>query len=587
MIARILSILFRQYRWRTLAIISVLLLTGILSGLGVVALFPLVASLGSEVNSNPDGIVGLFHKAFSYFQIELSVLALILFIAFIFLIKAILTVYTDYLSMRIRVETEVNRKQKLFDTLLNSSLNNLYQSKFGEVANAIIRETGMIGQLVDYATRLLTGVIHLLVFIAVVLLVSWQLTLMTAALAFGIYFLARKIFKRAEKLGRSITSINGSVQEIVNYTLSGYRVVKSFVSESVSKTKMRENMSRYRRDTVELTVTESVLRSISEPLILFFVVMAYIFFEFEFGELVTFVVALSRMYGSVQTIQNTHYKIAQHVASLDVYEKIEADLIANQERPDGQLIFSGLKNEIALHNVSYSYSTDEDTFSLGPIDLRIPKGNMIALVGASGSGKSTCVDLIEGFIYPNSGSVNIDGTNLADYEARSFRRRIGYVSQDIFLINDTVTNNILFYRQGVDFNSVEKAAKYAHAHEFISALPEGYESLMGEQGTNLSGGQKQRIALARALLGDPDILILDEATSALDNEAEREVQNAIDSLSGSMTIIVIAHRLSTVRNADHIYVLDDGKVVEDGNFDALLAAKGRLYEMHNVAGTES
>lgn len=586
MIIRVLNLLFRQYRWKTTTIITALLLTGVLSGVGVVALFPLVASLMEQTGEESTGIISLFDRLFSFFQIDMAILPILIFIAVVFVIKAALTIYTEYLSTRIQVETEADRKEKLFGVLLNSGLNTLYKSKFGDVANVIIQETKMIGQLVDYATRLLTGIIHFIVFVAIVFLVSWQLTLVTGVLAFLVYFLAQGIFKKAEGLGRSITDINGAIQELVNYTLSGYRVVKSFVSEPAAQRQMHIKMALFQRNTIQLTVMESALRSVFEPLILLLVVFAYAAFEFDFAQLVTFVVALARMYGAVQTIQNTHYKMARHIASLDKYEWIRSDLEMQKDRSDGKYIFPGLEKEIEFRSVTYSYEVNDKAFQLGPLSLKFPKGSMVALVGPSGSGKSTCVDLIEGFIYPKSGEVMVDGRDLADFETKSFRRKIGYVSQDLFLVNDTIKNNILFHRKDVPERDLINACRLANAHEFISDLPGGYNSLLGEQGINLSGGQKQRIALARALLGTPDILILDEATSALDNEAEREVQNAIDSLSGSITIIIIAHRLSTVMNADHVYVLERGKIAEEGTYQELLATKGRLFDMHMTASLD-
>ena len=208
---------------------------------------------------------------------------------------------------------------------------------------------------------------------------------------------------------------------------------------------------------------------------------------------------------------------------------------------------------------------------------------MIGLVGRSGSGKSTCVDLLVGLLQPDAGVITVDGITLSHYSMTSFRKRVSYVSQDLFLLNDTLFRNIAFGDQNITRAQVQEACRLAQAQEFIEALPLGYDTVLGEHGASLSGGQKQRIALARALTRKPDILILDEATSALDNESEKQVQAAIESLSGDITIIVIAHRLSTVRNADYLYLFENGRIIEEGSFDALLERRGKFFDLHTMA----
>jgi subfamily B ATP-binding cassette protein MsbA len=215
--------------------------------------------------------------------------------------------------------------------------------------------------------------------------------------------------------------------------------------------------------------------------------------------------------------------------------------------------------------------------------MEIPRAKMTALVGPSGSGKSTLIDLAAALLIPDSGRILVDGVDMRAHSLTAYRRRVGYVTQDIFLLNDTVLNNIVFWDETVSLEDARLACDMAFATEFIAGLPDGFGTVLGEHGARLSGGQKQRISLARALARKPEILILDEATSALDTESERRIQEAIENLSGSMTIIAIAHRLSTVKNADYLYVLEDGKIVEQGTYDDLLVRKGRLFTMHTVS----
>jgi subfamily B ATP-binding cassette protein MsbA len=240
----------------------------------------------------------------------------------------------------------------------------------------------------------------------------------------------------------------------------------------------------------------------------------------------------------------------------------------------------GIEKGIEFRDVSFKYG-DED-YVLRDITFEVKKGQVVALVGPSGAGKSTLVDLIPRFYDPTSGSVRIDGRDTRDMSIRSLRNLLGIVTQETILFNDTVRNNIAYGLQDVSLEKVVEAAKAANAHEFVSALPEGYDTVIGDRGVRLSGGERQRIAIARAILKDPQILIFDEATSSLDSEGEKLVQDAIEHLISKRTNFVIAHRLSTVTNSDLILVIDDGRIVESGKHEQLLAA-GNLYRrLHDI-----
>ena len=234
-----------------------------------------------------------------------------------------------------------------------------------------------------------------------------------------------------------------------------------------------------------------------------------------------------------------------------------------------------------------SFAYDFDAQVLTDIDFEVPVGSVVALVGPSGAGKTTMVDLLARFYDPTDGRITIDGTDLREFSIRSLRSKMGIVSQDTVLFHDTVRANIAYGRPDMPLEMIERAARMSNAHEFIVQLPEGYDTVLGERGTRLSGGQRQRLAIARAVLRDPPILIFDEATSALDSESERLVQQATEQLVEGRTVFIIAHRLSTVRRADQILVLRDGKIVERGRHEELLSRGGqyrRLYDLQIAAG---
>jgi subfamily B ATP-binding cassette protein MsbA len=250
---------------------------------------------------------------------------------------------------------------------------------------------------------------------------------------------------------------------------------------------------------------------------------------------------------------------------------------------DGARPFPGIEREIHFDGVSFAYRAGETV--LEDVDVVVPRGSVLALVGPSGAGKTTLLDLLGRFYEPTEGRITVDGTDLREFSITSLRESLGIVSQETVLFHDTVRANIAYGMPDVSDEAVERAARAANAHDFVTALPDGYDTVVGERGAELSGGQRQRIAIARAILRDPPILIFDEATSALDTESERLVQAAIERLLAGRTVFVIAHRLSTVQRSDRIVVLDDGRVVERGTHAELLARGGlyrRLYELQFV-----
>jgi ABC-type multidrug transport system fused ATPase/permease subunit len=264
------------------------------------------------------------------------------------------------------------------------------------------------------------------------------------------------------------------------------------------------------------------------------------------------------------------------VPALATIDEISSKARAAKERT-GATCVTRFAEGVVLDHIGFRYS--DDVWVLHDVSLSIPKGKSVAIVGPSGSGKTTIVDLLLGVLNPTVGSVRVDGASLSELDVRSWRDRIGYVAQDSSFFHDTVEQNIRFGCADADDAEVQEAARLAFADEFIGRLPEGYRTVIGDRGVRLSGGQRQRLALARAIVRKPDILVLDEATSALDAESEEKIQRAVDTLAKKMTIVTVTHRLATVRNADVIHFLENGRLVESGSWEQLIANAGRFSEM--------
>ncbi|TNE60325.1 MAG: ATP-binding cassette domain-containing protein [Bacteroidetes bacterium] len=387
-------------------------------------------------------------------------------------------------------------------------------------------------------------------------------------------------------VGRSLRRQSGEAQtrlgligSLVEETLGGLRIIKGFNSEQWQLERFGRENTGYARTMTKLYRRKDLASPLSEFLgiaavsvLLWFGAKQVFSGEITAATFITFLYAFYNIIEPAKQLSGASYSIRKGMGAL---ERIEAVLDANssiQDSPNPQP-FTQFREKVEFRDVSFRYQ-NADRPALQHIDLVLPYGKMVALVGASGAGKSTIADLLPRFYDVTDGQVLIDGFDIRQLRLYDLREQLGIVSQEAILFNDTVRNNILFGSEGVDDEAVFAAAKAANAHEFIRALPEGYDTNIGDRGSKLSGGQRQRLTIARALLKNPPILILDEATSALDSESEKLVQAALDRLLQNRTALVIAHRLSTVQHADEIIVLDAGQIVERGTHESLLLQKG-------------
>jgi subfamily B ATP-binding cassette protein MsbA len=377
--------------------------------------------------------------------------------------------------------------------------------------------------------------------------------------------------------------VNAHIQE----TLSGIRLVKSSSTEEYERDRFHGLTLRYynrflrseRLRALASPITE-MLSAIGTVILLWFGARLVLISGSLTGEEFIGFLALSmKLYSPVKYLAKFPALIQPGLVGAErIFEFLDAPIDIADARDAKP--FPGLEEKISFHEVGFEYRPGEPV--LEDISFEVPKGSVVALVGPSGAGKTTLLDLLARFYEVTEGSIRVDGTDIREFSVRGLRTSLGIVSQETILFHDTVRSNIAYGRAEASQEEVERAAEAAYAHDFIEQLPQGYETVVGERGTELSGGQRQRLAIARAILRNPPILVFDEATSSLDTEAERLVQGAIERLLEGRTVFVIAHRLSTVQRANQILVLDQGRIVERGNHQTLLSAQGlyhRLYEM--------
>jgi subfamily B ATP-binding cassette protein MsbA len=460
------------------------------------------------------------------------------------------------------------------------------RTKAGHTIARVLSDTEQTKAVVtELITRTAQNAAQIITTVVVLTMISWQLTVLSLVIAPLLTLALQPLLKRLRRGHRRLRNDYGEMASVLQEVVGGIRLVKSFRGEHYEERRFVEASERYssgmtrmsRISLLSAPLTEIIGTSIAVLVLWIGARQVLLSRTLTGSDLITFMILVMRLLPPLKQLSQMPATAQQSLAAAErLFDVLDRPTEAQLDR--GRIVVDGLRDGITFDRVSFGY---DDEPVLSDISFVARKGEVVALVGASGAGKTTLVDLIPRFYEPTSGRLLLDGVDTREITLPSLRSLVGIVSQDTVLFNDTVLNNIAYGAAGrYTRGQVEAAARAANAHEFISELPEGYDTILGERGTRLSGGQRQRIAIARALLTDPPILILDEATSALDSESERLVQEAIERLLAGRTVFVIAHRLSTVHHADRILVLDRGRIVERGTHQELIQRRGAYHRLH-------
>jgi subfamily B ATP-binding cassette protein MsbA len=562
-------------------------LAAVLEGIGLGFIYPILEVAQTDGPIEGGGpVLETFLAFYDFVGVPFTLGYLIIGVALVMIVRYTLSFLVAWLRAILAKHYEKYLRTRAFENALNARIGYFDDEGSDNVLNAIITETRYSGRVIRDGVRTMEYVFLVIVYLGVMLYITPTMTVLAIVLLGGITVLLRFVIEPAVTVGNRVAEANEEVQETVQAGTQGVRDVKLFgLSEEVFSS-FRESIEQYADSSVDLTRNKAAIQNYYQ-LAAALTIFVLIYFGFTYsgltlGELGIFLIAMFQLAPRVSTLNSHFYNLEGNISHLVRTQKFLDRLDKNQE-PDGDTPVQSV-NEIEFEDIHFAYEPDEPV--LQGISFEVKRGEFVAFVGQSGAGKSTIVSLLARLYDPDDGEVLADGTPIEEYDIDQWRERIAVVRQQPYIFNDTLEANITIGNRDASRKEVKEVCEIAKVNEFLDELPKGYDSQLGDDGVRLSGGQRQRVALARALLKDADFLVLDEATSDLDSNLELQVQQSIESMDRNYGMIAIAHRLSTVKNADRIHTVDAGEIVESGTHRELLNTDGEYAELYAIQSKE-
>ena len=526
-----------------------------------------------------------FQQMFAAPTKQLALLKICFFLIFAFALKNIFIYLNGQIIFRIQTKTTKKLRDEVFHSIIEMHLDYFNKNRVGNLMNYVYNDVENVNNSISSTfVNFLQNPFSIFVYMGVLLALSWKLTAFAAVTSLSIFYVINFMGRNIKGLAQSFQTKMGDMNSVLQEKFNGIKVIKSTAFEGIEIAKFMSFTNDFRQLSIKMSRIRNILSPLNETLLIAAIAMVLWFGGLQVfdgvmtaNELLVFAFTLYSTMGPFKTLGDGNLAVQMGMISV---ERLFEVLDTNSNVINGSTPIKSFSNSIVFEDVCFKYNKEPEAANvLNHVSFEIKKGEMVALIGQSGSGKSTAVDLLLRFYDVDSGRITIDGTDIKEFDYKQLRQMIGIVSQEVILFNDTIEQNIAYgVHDEINHARIEQAAKLANAHEFIQEKPEQYHTLIGDRGLQLSGGQRQRIAIARAMVKNPELLIFDEATSALDNESEKIVQQAIDNAMENRTAMVVAHRLSTIKNADKIIVMERGNVMEVGNHKELIEKNG-VYKM--------
>jgi ABC-type multidrug transport system fused ATPase/permease subunit len=562
--------------------VALLGLYAALEGFGIGLLLPVLQYLEAGGSAIPEGSIWPYLvTALEFLGLPIS-LGTLLLIAFVpILLRQFVYYLNTWYAAQVQNRSVAELMVRSFRAVAHARMSYVDAQDQGALISLVSGQTSRCGQALMQYLRLLSIVGVILVYAVLLAILSWQLAAIAVVAMAGVSWGVRRILVSSRAHGAEVTRASVELSSAVRERIAALRLVKMRAQEDAETERVGRLASTLRTAGTNIAVAAARVEVLVDPALMLAVFVIVYTGVTEFGltlaSLGLFMFILLRLNAKAKEFNLGRQALAAAMPAFDYVERMLAEAEAVPTPRGGDRVFTGLQEAIRFEDVGFSYK-DGDGLVLKGVSFSIQRGSLTAIVGRSGAGKSTLVDIIPLLRVPDSGAITFDGIPVAEFDLVSLRRRIGFLTQEPILFNDTIRNNLTYGLAGtVDEQRIIAALDASYATEFVSRLPAGLETRLGDRGVRFSGGQRQRLALARALLQDPDILILDEPTSALDSESEAYIQKALDDLHGRTTLVVIAHRLSTVENADQILVLSEGAIVEVGRHEDLMTSADGTY----------
>lgn len=573
---------------RSKVIINNLLIVvlGLLQGVGVMIIIPLLSVIGVIGDMQADSMLTIWmNNFFQYIGLPMNLPAVLLLYIGINLGQSLIERYQSLLTIEIQQKFTQLLGFRLCRAVMYADWQLIMNRPRSEIANALVMGLVNIAGVVNVFFSMLTSSIITLLQLALAFLIAPVLTGMVLLCASGLFVFLRRFSKVSRKYGEEALALNNSSFNSLMENLQGIKEIKCYSIEEAQFDYYRHQIMKmngnYMRFANFQSWTDMSYKVGAVVFISLFLFCATTLFKLQAQDLILIAVISYRLWPRFSALQNNYQNLNRLIPSVQFIKELETQCLAAQENLPDDARESGivLQTGVEFRQVSFIYHSAPEKYAIKSANFLLPAGTTTALVGVSGAGKTTLIDLLMGLLTPSEGDILLDGRPIRE-ELRPWRRSIGYVSQDPFLINGSIRENLLWACPDASEEDMWAALKMAAADGFVQGLATGLDSVVGDRGVRISGGERQRIVLARALLKKPSGLILDEATSSLDSENEQSIQQAIEGLKGKLTIVIIAHRISTVKNVDQILVVEQGEIIEQGNYQSLIQNKaGRFHAL--------